>query len=538
MANNLPLFMICVNDRFQLRFIDGTRTDQAVVVDMKKKLRACAWFFALLLFALAATPAPAKTRVTVAVTETIASYNPYGDSVALMNTVWCQVYGCMMRYDPKLGKYVSDLFSEWRTIDPITWIFKLKPGLKRHNGEPVVPADFVHSVNRMRTDPQSRQAYRVSQIADIQAEGDDSVIIKTTEPLATLPDYLTQVIVTSKAQWDAHGRDADRSYPYGAGPYKLSRLAIDNFVLLEKVSGHPMVSADNPDELVYRIMTEPEQRATALTNGEVQIAQSIPPQLAERLEADPAMQVIWMDSVEMMFLAMMPKSPPWDKLEVRQAVAYAIDRDAIIRYVLKGHAIALNGPVGPGQVGYRAGPLRYPYDPNKSRELLKAAGYPNGLEVDLYATVGRYTLDRQICEAITEMLNKAGFKVNLKTPEWSTMWARVQKGDIPFYYMGRGTMTDPSVALQQYFATGGSPRVGFSDPDVDRLLREERQTFDFEQRTVKLGKAMDRIVEEAPAVFLWRHQQAWGVTRKVTFEPTPTGDAYGWAIRIVARPAR
>jgi peptide/nickel transport system substrate-binding protein len=94
------------------------------------------------------------------------------------------------------------------------------------------------------------------------------------------------------------------------------------------------------------------------------------------------------------------------------------------------------------------------------------------------------------------------------------------------------------VALQQYFATGGSPRVGFSDPDVDRLLREERQTFDFEQRTVKLGKAMDRIVEEAPAVFLWRHQQAWGVTRKVTFEPTPTGDAYGWAIRIVARPAR
>ncbi|MFK8251771.1 ABC transporter substrate-binding protein [Ancylobacter terrae] len=482
---------------------------------------------------LGSTSVMAATRVSVAVTETIAGYNPYGDSVALMNSVWCQVYGCMMRYDPKKQAYTSDLFESWTTEDPQTWVFKLKPGLKRENGEPVVPADFVHSVERMRTDPQSRQAYRVSQIASIEARGDDSVVIKTKAPLATLPDYLTQVVVTSKAQWDAHGRDADREQPYGAGPYKLKRLAIDNYVMLEKKPDHPLISASNPDELVYRVIKEPEQRATALLNGEVQIAQFLPPQLVDRIENNPGTKVIWVDPVEMMFVAMRP-SPPFDKKEVRQAVAYAIDRDAIIKYVLQGRATRLDMPIGPGQVGYAPSPARYPFDPQKARELLKQAGYPDGVAVDFYATVGRYVSDRQICEAIAQMLEAAGFKVNLKTPEWSTLWADVQKGNIPFYYMGRGTMTDPSVALQQYFETGGSPRIGFSNPEVDAALRAERQSFDPAERDALLRQAMSLIVEEAPAAFLWRHQMAWGAAKNIDFEPTPTGDAFGWAINLQA----
>lgn len=487
---------------------------------------------ALAASALAPAPAIARSRVTVAVTETIAGYNPYGDSVALMNTVWCQVYGCMMRYDPKKQEYTSDLFASWKTEDPLTWVFTLKQGLKRENGEPVVPADFIHSVDRMRTDPQSRQAYRVSQITGIEARGADSVVVKTNAPLATLPDYLTQIVVTSKAQWDAHGRDADKEFPFGAGPYKLRRLAIDNYVILEKKPDHPLIQPNNPDELIYRVIKEPEQRVTALLNGEAQIAQFVPPQLAERLQRNSATQVIWVDAVEMMFLAMQPSTPPWDKKEVRQAVAYAIDRDAIIKYVLQGRASRLDLPVGPGQVGYAPTPARYPYDPAKSRELLKQAGYPDGVAVDFYATVGRYISDRQLCEAIAQMLEKAGFKVNLKTPEWSTLWADVQKGKIPFYYMGRGTMTDPSVALQQYFESGGSPRIGFSNGDVDAALRSERQTFDTADRTKLLGVAMSKIVDEAPAAFLWRHQMAWGAAKSLTFEPTPTGDAFGWAITL------
>ena len=111
--------------------------------------------------------AAAGGRVTIAVTETIASTNPIADSVNLMYGVWCQVYGCWTRYDDKTQTYVSDFFESWKVEDPTTWVFTMRPGLKRHNGEPVVAEDFVYSINRIKTDPQSRQAYNVAEVSAV-----------------------------------------------------------------------------------------------------------------------------------------------------------------------------------------------------------------------------------------------------------------------------------------------------------------------------------------------------------------------------------
>ena len=481
------------------------------------------------------TQARATTRVTVAVTETIASVNPYADSVLLMYNVWCQTYGCMTRYEPATQSYSSDFFESWKVEDPNTWVFTMKPGLKRHNGEPVVAEDFVHSIDRIKTDPQSRQAYHVAGVKEVQIRDARTIVIKTSKPAAPLLDYLIFVIVTSKAQWDAHGRDADRDFPYGIGPYKLKKAVIDNYIVLEKDPTNPLVSPDNADELVFQIMREPEQRVTALFNGEVQIAQFIPPHLVARVQENPAMKIAMSDTVEAMFVAMSPLYPPFDKKEVRQAVGYAIDRDTIVKRILQGQATKLDAPVGPGQVGYTPdiGP-KYTYDPAKARELLKKAGYPNGVAVDFYATIGRYTLDKILCEAIAQMLTKVGFQVNLKTPEWSTLWANVQKGGVPFYYMGRGTIIDPSAMLQQYFGTGGSPRIGYSNPEFDKLLAKERETFDHDARMKVLQQAMSLINEEAPAFFLWRHQWAWGLAKTIDFQPEVTGDMWGWMIKVRA----
>ena len=102
---------------------------------------------------------------------------------------------------------------------------------------------------------------------------------------------------------------------------------------------------DNPDIVIYRLMREPEQRVTALLNGEIQIAQFVPPHLASRIEGSPRHRIVTSGSIEMMFLAMMPKREPWDSKELRQAVAYAIDREAIIKTVLQGQARVLHGPL-------------------------------------------------------------------------------------------------------------------------------------------------------------------------------------------------
>ena len=466
----------------------------------------------LAVFILAATPLHlnAQTRVSIGVTETIETQNPYGDSVALLYGIWCQVYGCLGTYDFTKGDYVGMLAERWEAKDPNTWHFHLRPDARWHDGSPVTAADVVHSFNRTRKDPQSRQGQNIATVERAEVVDQRTVRFVTKEPTAPLADYLfDRLIITNKAIYEKYGPEvADREHPIGSGPYKLKELRRGERLVLAKNSQHPDIkkNPNAPDEVIFRVMREPEQRVTALLNGEIQIGQFIPPHLRQRVQTHPNTKVVTADSVEIMFLAMQPK-PPFDKKEVRQAVCHAIDRDTIIKTLLEGLATRLDGPVGPGQYGYDPKlQFKYEYSPSKARKLLAQAGYPNGVDVDLFTPVGRYTLDKQINEAIVPMLQAAGIRAQLKTPEWPALWANVQNGLVPFYYMGRGGIVDPSRALAQYFETGVSPRIGYSNPKVDQLLDDERGTFDPEKRKNKLAEAMRVITEEAPACFLWRHQ--------------------------------
>ncbi|MBQ2263628.1 MAG: ABC transporter substrate-binding protein [Loktanella sp.] len=471
-------------------------------------------------------------RIAVATTETISGYNPYADPVVLMSSVWCQVYGCVTRYDFDAGEFIPYVAEKVEAIDELTWEVTLPEGLTRHNGDPVVAADIVHSIDYMANNPSSAKGFLVSDWTNIEAVDDLTVRITTKTPDATVPDNLAGVTVTSKALYDEMGDDMFRQAPYGAGPYKLVEVSIGEHVIIERNDGHPMLSHNNPAQIMYRLMPEPEQRVTALANGEVQIAQSVPPQLIPRVNDLPNADIAMTNSVEMMFLAMSPLTHPWDVLEARQAVAHAINREAIVRAVLQGQATILHGPVSEGQIGYDPDLVSpFEYSPEKARALLQSVGL-EGVEVTLSTPVGRYTADRQIAEAMVPMLEEAGFTVTLDTPEWATLWANVQQGNVPFYYMGRGSMIDPSRALHQYFATGGSPRIGFSDPELDELLAAERSAFDPAERAEKMQLAIQRLVDRAPAAFMWQHQMGWGVSKDITFAPRPADRADGWDIFV------
>jgi len=491
----------------------------------------------LLLTASLRQAGAAETRISIGVTETMDTFNPYADSVSLMYSVWCQVLGCLGTYDFDKGQHVGLVLERWEVKDPNNWLFHVRKGLKFHNGTPVTAHDIVHSMGRTRKDPQSKQTQNISAVASEKALNDYTVQVTTKIPTAPLLDYLfDRIIVTSKEIYDKYGAEvADKQYPFGAGPYKFRELIPGQRLVIGKDKSHPMWKQypQAPDEIVFRIMREPEQRVTALLNNEIQIAQFVPPHLRERVERSANHKIVKFHTAELMFLAMMPKVKPWDNKLVRQAVAYAIDRDMIIKTLLRGEASRLDGPIGEGQYGYdpKLQP-KYTYNPEKAKELLKQAGYPNGVDVELQTPVGRYTLDKQVTEAMIPMLNAAGFRAKLATPEWATLWANVQVGKVPFYYMGRGGVVDPSAALSQYFETGGSPRIGYSNPKVDELLKQERQTFDPTKRKKALGEAMSLITEEAPAHFLWRHQLLFGMAKNVDYRPLPSERIFGWNMKV------
>jgi peptide/nickel transport system substrate-binding protein len=482
----------------------------------------------------------ARSQVAVGVTETIASFNPYADSISMGYAIWCQVYGCLGVFDFKKGEYVGMLAERWEVDknDNNIWTFHLKRGMKRHNdGKELTADDVVHTVNRINTDPQSKQKQNTGPIKEVIALDQYTVKFVTKQPTASLLEYLfDRVFITAKDLYDKHGaRDVDRRYPWGWGPYKLKELVIGQRIVLEKDSSHPDVKPQNPDTLIFTIMREPEQRVTALLNNEVQIAQFIPPHLAERVSQSANAALVPGGSVEIMFLAMSPKYKPWDNLKLRQAVCHAIDRDLIIKNVLKGQADRLDGPIGPGQYGFDADyakkQLFIPYDPAKAKQLVKESGY-NNEPVFLDTPVGRYINDKEVTEAMIPMLNAVGINARLRTPEWATLWADVQRGKTPHYYMGRGSVVDPSVALSQYFETNGSPRIGISDPMIDKTLAAERVTFDPGERKKALNAAFKAIVDAAPACFMWRHHMLYGESKNIEHKPTPSGRIFGTEIAV------
>ena len=486
------------------------------------------------------SPANAGGQVTIGVTETIASHNPYADSISMGYAIWCQVYGCLGFFDYDKGDYVGMLTERWEVdkADHNVWTFHLRRGVKRQNdGKELTAEDVVHSINRINTDPQSKQKQNVSPVKEVIAIDDHTVKIVTKKPTASLLEYLfDRVIISSKDLFDKYGaRDADRKYPWGWGPYKLKDLVIGQRIVLEKDSTNPAVHPENPDTLIFSVMREPEQRVTALLNNEIQIAQFVPPHLAERVKQAPNATLQPTNSVEIMFLAMSPKFKPWDNVKLRQAVCYAIDRDLIIKNVLKGQADRLDGPIGPGQYGYDADytkkNLVIPYDPAKARELVKASGY-NNEPVFLDTPVGRYINDKEVTEAMVPMLNAVGINAKLRTPEWAKLWADVQRGKTAFYYMGRGSVVDPSVALSQYFETGGSPRIGISDPQIDKTLAAERVTFDPAERKKALNVAFKAIEDAAPGCFMWRHHMLYGMAKNIVHKPNPAGRIFGTEIVV------
>lgn len=461
---------------------------------------------------------------------TLTTMNPYGESEQQMYFVWCQVYGCLGRLDYVTKELKPMLAERWEVVDPMTWRFHLRTDLKRQDGGPGPTArDVIHSWKRIMNDPASAQRYMMFEIKDMIAVDDHTVDIKTVKQSGQIAiDLFSQFAITSADLYDKYGQTVDRGHAIGWGPYKLEKFEVDQSLVMRKNNAWPDSRPNSPDIVIYRQMREPEQRVTAVLNNEVQVARQIPPQLTARFKGQDRVKLVSSPSVEIMFMAFNVKMKPWDDVRIRRAAAYAINRDAIMKRILFGFADPLDGALGPAQICYqKPSPQAIHYDPAKAKEILAQAGYKNGgPEIEIQGSTGRYISDRQIVEAISQMLGEVGFKVKLVIPEWSNLWADVRNGKSPAYYMGRGQVADPSIALSQYFETGLSPRIGYSNKQVDELFEKVRSTLDPAERCGYIRQVVDKLAEDVPAQFLWTHKLVNAVRSDIELPPDPSGEIW------------
>ena len=308
--------------------------------------------------------------------------------------------------DPKTMNPVGKLAKDWEVAeDGLTWTFYLREGITFHDGAPFNAEAVKKSFDRI-LDPALGAPRRSNfdMIDRLEVVDEYTVNIITKVPYAALPSLLTcyNAVILSPKAIEEYG-DQYSTHASGTGPFKLSEWIPGESMTLVRNDNY-WGEKPSIEKLVLKIIPEDATRVMALQTGEVDFISNVPPFEIKNLEAHKDIRVEMHEGFRTIYLGMVLKRPPFDNILVRQALNYAIDREALINGFLEGAATIAVGPEATSIPGASSDLFQYTYNPEKAKQLLAEAGYPNGFEIDFVSPQGRYIMDRQIAEAIQAQL--------------------------------------------------------------------------------------------------------------------------------------
>src|SRR5215470_12238058 len=348
--------------------------------------------------------AASKDRVVIFQGVGLDSLNPYGYSGGGISGIWQHIIEPLVGMDYGRNEYVGVLAESWE-FQGKRWVFHLKKGIRFHNGAPLTSKDVAFSIDRMRDEKGgSLQGPNFKDVTEVQTPDDQTVIFVTKQPLAIFLDRLENRFILSKMAADKYG---DQLYqnPIGTGAYKyVSYQRGGNFVFTRNEDYWG--GKANIKEVVFRKVTEDAARLAALESGQADLINNVPEHEVARLQRHPRLKVEKIEGLRMFFLAFNVFHKPFDNKLVRQAVNYSVDGPAIIKNIFDGIGYSIDGPVGSNVLGSDPKLKRYPYDPKKAKEFLAQAGYPNGCDVQLYYSAGRYPKDTEVCQVVAAQMTK------------------------------------------------------------------------------------------------------------------------------------
>lgn len=479
-------------------------------------------------------PAAAEPSGTlrVAVGVDPESFDPHFNTFPTGNTVDLLVLEGLFRLDVE-DNVVNHLATDYAfSEDGLKFTVQIKTGKEFSNGNPLNAEAVAASFNRL-LDPEVGSVYRglYSTISEVVAVGEDTVEFNLSEPnghIVLLLAATTATIIDVKAL-EEMGSEYSRM-PVGSGPYMM-----ESYVGGERYSivPNPNYEGDYPatmEKIEFLVVPEDGSRMALLETGDVQIAERVPPEAIETIDALDGVSVIKPPSMFSINMEMVLKGP-LENPRVREALNLAVDREGIIKGILGNLAtpsVTMPGPGTQGELRVTFDPI--PYDPEKAKALIAEAGYePGQMELTMTCPNGRYIKDAQVCQALAGLFQAVG--VNAKADvmpraSWSDILGipPAERED-NMAMVGRAT---PGIdyTLYRLFYTGvGANTTGYSNEKVDDLLRQGRATTDMEAQKKIYGEVQEIIWTEQPYIFLWYQTQALGVADNVkgfTVQPNET----------------
>lgn len=459
-------------------------------------------------------------EMVVALPAKIPALDPHGAlSVEdVMHTALQHVMEPLVKRDPASLDLVPHLATKWSNPSDTTWSFTLRDKVSFQDGTPFTSTDVKASVQRV-IDQGAALAPLFGDIASLDTPDDHTFVIKTKTPVATIPVNMTMVQIAPAAGM----KNANFfNKPVGTGPFTIASWSADADLRLQ---ANPDYWGDQPglEKLVFRYYPEVAALATALETGETDFTWRLPPDQISALEGNGDITIkstpgwtydfVWMNS---------SRSPFADDARVRQAMAYALDVDQMLKDLLPGVAKRATAPIPSTVFGYAA-QKPYEYDPEKAKKLLADAGHPAGFEVGVIWNPGSSPQDREVIETMISYWNEIGVQVKSQELERAVWIDTLNKLDWDMDFQANATNTgDADFTLRRLY-TSSADRMGYKNPKLDEILEKAVATLDEKQRADLYAQACKIIWDDAVGIYPFEFLNVYSYRSRVKgFVPSAT----------------
>lgn len=416
-------------------------------------------------------------------------------------------------------RIVPQIATSWEWLNPTEIVFKIRPGIQFHHGNPLTAEDVVFTFNRLITpgalcpDQPGQSSPRkglLGPLTQVEALDDFTVKITLSEPLPIFVNLLQHQQIVPKSYLEQVGCAGFVQQPMGTGPFKVVKIQSDQ-VVMERFDSYYGGSPDIPpvgpaflDRVIFQVIPESSTRVAALQAGQVHYIQELPRSLIHIIASDPNLRVTTAKGTRSFMVELNVNKDPFKNRLVRWAVNYAVDMRLVVDTIFAGQGTVFAGPLFPFETNVRPDLPVYERDGKRAKALLGAAGFSEGFPVILDTAGG----DKEWCEAVATQLRDIGLEASVKVSDRAVLLPQLRAGERQMFCNSWGSsLLDPIGYFDAKLfspAETGSGRgnfSGFSDPEIDTLITQAAKELDPERRKMLYWMAQTKVWFEAPWIF-------------------------------------
>jgi peptide/nickel transport system substrate-binding protein len=472
------------------------------------------------------TPKSSKDTLVVGQGADAKSLDPHATNDQPSSRVMKQIYETLVNQNEEMA-LEPGLAESWTAIDEKTFEFKLKKGVKFHNGEEFKASDVKFTLLRALESSQVGHIVGAIDGENIVVVDDHTIRIGTKQPFAPMIAHLAHTatgMLNEKAVTEG-GEDYGQN-PVGTGPYKFASWVSGEKIDLVRNEEYHGTKAPIKN-VTIRNLADNTTRTIELESGGVDIAYDIAPNDISRVEGNGDLVLLRDINLSTSYVGFNAAKAPFNDVRVRQAINYVVDMESIVEAVYLGVGQAAKGPLGPNVWASNQKLEAYGYNVEKAKELMKEAGLEAGFKTTIWTNDNQQRMD--IAEILQNQLKDINIEAEVKVVEWGAYLDGTANGEHDMFILGWVTVTgDPDYGLYALFHStqhgGAGNRTFYSNPKVDELLESGRTTVDPKAREAFYMEAQEIIRNDAPWIFTWSGENLAGTHKSVKgFKQHPAG---------------